>query len=342
MGCGCTRPREPTGDMDLCMEIKSILWRNQTKPISPLHVNILADAAGHPPKDSTLLSKQDTAVDEHSQDSRVNLSHETKQLQIGQKSTVLQIKCNTSDVQINILNSEEIWNLEKLTSTVNITDNAPTLMVADPIPRLVQTGQVISDTSFPEIDPSPRLVHARQVVSDISSPDNSSFEWGQSPKGKELLNAKEELKRLNTDNKLKDVKISELLAENMTLKEHTSKRKHRRVHSAYALQLQDKASTLREKRVAIRKIARIENRSKSILVSSAPILTRPILERASSSKDPGTELFEVDPQLSDLPSLSFRNTLEEAKVQYAKRKSEKIKKPEGTTLEYCSGLITLD
>lgn len=311
MGCSCSRTPEQGIDKSLYKTRNSSKSKNKKKFISPLHdVNIVTGADGLSLKYSTLPSKKDPVVNEHSQDLQSNI-----------RESIICI-------------------LEKTTSSVNITDNLPALMEVDASPHLVKAKQVISNESLPEVDPSPRLVKSSRVISEIALTDKSAFESEQSLKSKELIDAKEELKRVYKDNKLKDHKILELIAENFKLKEHKTKRRLSISHSA--LELQDKASSLREKRQAIRKSAGISHSSEGCIIVSPSAFTPPTFRRLSISKVSFKELPELNPpQLSDEPSVSlFRNTVEEAKMDHAKQKSEKIEKQGETAWQY-SELITL-
>jgi len=305
MGCGCSQLPRRAANVDLYRQSDLIELENEEKRVSPpLNVNGLTEADD---EDNTLPSKQEPVVDEHSKDSRV--LDITKQCNKERKSEVLVFESTNPDMQIDIRESKELTHRESTILNENMTEHSSKLLEEYQRIHLERAKAVLSITSLPDPD------------MEISKSDE------------ELINTKQELSRANSDNIKKDETISKLLAENSKLKE-AAKRKEKSNTSSRTLQLHDKASCLRSKREAIRRSAGIASNSMNDIFFDI----KTSVQSSISSEITIDELPMGNPQL-DESVISFRTTLEEAKLEHAKQKSRK-NKPSVTDWQF-SSLITL-
>jgi len=179
-----------------------------------------------------------------------------------------------------------------------------------------QTYQLsIQEESPPPPDnPAPHLVKVSEVLSSTSLPTNSEKE---SLLDEKLLQVKQELNQAEKSNTLKEEQILKLKAENTRLKEDAIKRKANKPRLSLTSKISEKASSYRERRIAIEKKTGIASKTLS------PTADKKTSEKQTSSKHEVDETPKVDTNVGQETFLAFGKASTDSRVP---AKSERPKR----------------
>jgi hypothetical protein len=212
---------------------------------------------------------------------------------------------DNKDESVFDLDSPKLWSKKKVSTVFRLEDvcsrTSSTTGECEEKFELVSNPQIyIEGKPMPTINPVPHLEQDNQVLSNISSPKPISNR--EILLGEELVNAKQEVQRLEKHNTRNSEEILRLQAENSRLKENSAKFKATMSHCPRTSKNLDRRSSLREWRESIKKNMVIAARRNShVDYSPHTTSTMGSVERFSCPEP----LDEETQNLGDEPNLSF-------------------------------------